>query len=297
MPFSKHYGDTEGPLGFPMTDKSAQAVAAILRRVPQSKEYEYRKTVIPTAATELNPGQRSDVSWISTQAVDRANEVVLAQGMDDSQFAQNPIVTLCHAYQMPPVGKSLWRKRIRDGSTLGIKAKTIYPVQPASWPASETWMPDKVFALVQAGLVSGKSIGFLPLKVRPAATAEMQQNRWPEGVLVIEKWLLLEYACCWLPENQEAIVEEVSKSLTLPADVLNAWHVRAGSVSDGPQPPPPLSVASRVREHTEEPSPVTKRFISFTPEEEIVKAVERRLARIDPVELWQAAIDHARGRV
>ena len=287
MPFSKHYGDTEGPLGFPMTDKSAQAVAAILRELPQSKEYEYRKTVMPQAATELNPGQRSDVSWISTQAVDRANEVVLAQGMDDSQFAQNPIVTLCHAYQMPPVGKSLWRKRIRDGSTLGIKAKTIYPMQPASWPPSETWMPDKVFALVQAGLVSGKSIGFLPLKVRPASTAEMQQNRWPEGVLVIEKWLLLEYACCWLPENQEAIVEEVSKSLTLPAGVLSAWqgtaHVRAGSVSDGPQPRPS--------------SPVTKRLISFTPEEEIVKAVERRLARIDPAELWQAAMDRARGRV
>ncbi len=291
MPFSKHYGDTEGPLGFPMTDKSAQAVAAILRELPQSKEYEYRKSVMPQAATELNPGQRSDVSWISTQAVDRANEVVLAGGMDDSQFAQNPIVTLCHAYQMPPVGKSLWRKRVRDGSTLGIKAKTIYPAQPASWPPAETWMPDKVFALVQAGLVSGKSIGFLPLKVRPAATVETQQNHWPDGVLVIEKWLLLEYACCWLPENQEAIVEEVSKSLTLPADVLHAWqHVRAGSVSDGQQPGPSPTLPARKAATAQRP-------ISFTPEEEIIKAAERRLARLDPAAFWQTAMDRARGRV
>ena len=296
MPFSKHYGDTEGPLGFPMTDKAAQAVAAILRELPQAKEYEYRKTVMPQAATELNPGQRSDVSWISTQAVDRANEVVLAQGMDDSQFAQNPIVTLCHAYQMPPVGKSLWRKRIRDGSTLGIKAKTLYPVQPASWPPSETWMPDKVFALVQAGLVSGKSIGFLPLKVRPANAVEMKQNGWPEGVLVIEKWLLLEYACCWLPENQEAIVEEVSKGLTLPAEVLSAWQGTASREC------PDSSFRARCRARNDESDsedslPVTKRTIPFTPEEEIVKAVERRLARIDPAELWQAAMDRARGRV
>ena len=63
MPFSKHYGDTEGPLGFPMIDKSAQAVAAILREMPQSKEYEYRKTVIPPrrrnsipASAAMSPG-------------------------------------------------------------------------------------------------------------------------------------------------------------------------------------------------------------------------------------------------
>ena len=88
------YGKTEGPLGFPMTDKAARAVETILRKLPSSKEYAYRKAMLPQAATELNPGERSDVSWISTQAVDRFNEVVLAGGMDDSQFAQNPIVTL-----------------------------------------------------------------------------------------------------------------------------------------------------------------------------------------------------------
>src|SRR5271155_2344441 len=122
-----------------MTDKAAKAVETILRELPSTKDYAYRKALLPQAATELNPGERSDVSWISTQAVDRFNEVVLAGGMDDSQFAQNPIVTLNHAYEMPPVGRSLWRKRVRDGSTYGIKAKTLYPASPNSWPTDEPW--------------------------------------------------------------------------------------------------------------------------------------------------------------
>ena len=45
------------------------------------------------------------MSWISTEDVDRSNEVVLARGMNDSQFKLNPIVTMQHAYWLPPVGK------------------------------------------------------------------------------------------------------------------------------------------------------------------------------------------------
>ena len=211
------YGKTEGPLGFPMTDKAARAVETILRELPSSKEYAYRKAMLPQAATELNPGERSDVSWISTQAVDRFNEVVLAGGMDDSQFAQNPIVTLNHAYEMPPVGRSLWRKRVRDGSTFGIKAKTLYPVQARilarrrTVDAGQDLRPGPG----RAGRRPSRS-AFCRSRSAPRTPAEMQQNNWPADVVLIESWLLLEYACCWLPGNQEAIVEEVSKSLSLP---------------------------------------------------------------------------------
>jgi len=49
----------------------------------------------------------------STESPDRLNEVVLARGMNDSQFQTNPLVTLGHAYHLPPVGRSLWRKRVQ----------------------------------------------------------------------------------------------------------------------------------------------------------------------------------------
>ena len=125
------YG-SEGPLGFPMTDKQAKHLDSLLKQLPKEKEFAYKKTVFSKAATELNPGERSDVSWISTEAVDRYKHVVFAKGMNDSQFALNPIVTLNHNYTKRPIGRSLWRKFVKDGDTRGIKAKTVYPPKPAS---------------------------------------------------------------------------------------------------------------------------------------------------------------------
>jgi hypothetical protein len=189
----------EGPLGFPMPDKAARAVDALLRTLPKTKDYEYRKSLVSRPPTELNPGERSDVSWISTESVDRMGEVVVARGMNDAQFQQNPLVTLGHAYWMPPVGKSLWRKRVKDGELVGVKAKTVYPPRPEAWPAGDDWPPDKVLALVQAGLLQGKSIGFLPTRVHIPDAKEATERGWTDGVgLVIDEWLLLEYACVFL---------------------------------------------------------------------------------------------------
>ena len=224
--FDPAFGNTLGPLGFPQPDKQARVLDTLLKSLPRTKEYEFRHALTTKAPTELNPGERSDVSWISTESVDRAGEVVVARGMNDSQFAQNPLVTLGHAYWMPPVGKSLWRKRVKDGELVGIKAKTRYPERPGSWPEGEPWPPDKVLALVQAGLLQGKSIGFLPTKVHVPDEKEVKKNGWPNSVgLVIDEWLLLEYACVFLPANQDALVEAVSKGLEVPAAVLRAMGV------------------------------------------------------------------------
>jgi len=155
----QHYGPTEGPLGFPMLDKAAQALDAILQGLPKSGEFAYRKVVSEKAPSELLTGERADVSWITCEDPDRANEVVLTRGIDESQFQLNPIVTLQHAYHLPPVGKSLWRRVVKDGARRGVKAKTHYPPRPASW-SEASWPADVAFSLVQADLLRGKSIGF-----------------------------------------------------------------------------------------------------------------------------------------
>ena len=120
-----------------MRDQQARALDTLIKSLPKSEEYSYRHAVKTPATSEVNPGERSDVSWISTEAPDRSKEVVICKGMNDSQFAANPLVTMAHAYWCPPVGKSLWRKRIKDGDTVGIKAKTIYPPRPAGWSAAD----------------------------------------------------------------------------------------------------------------------------------------------------------------
>lgn len=56
------------------------------------------------------------MSWISTETPGRYDHVVFAKGMNDSQFALNPIVTLNHDYTCPPIGRSLWRRFVKDSN-------------------------------------------------------------------------------------------------------------------------------------------------------------------------------------
>ncbi|GIW79447.1 MAG: hypothetical protein KatS3mg105_1254 [Gemmatales bacterium] len=225
----QHYGKSEGPLGFPQTEKQARALNDVLKRIPKGDEFRYRKSVLVQPPTELLTGERADVSWISTEDPDRQNEVVVARGMNDSQFSLNPLVTLNHDYTAPPAGKSLWRRRVRDGDRVGIKAKTHFPPKPANWPEGKDWVPDIAFALVQADLLRGKSIGFLPLRVHAATAEERRRPGWERVELVIDEWLLLEYACVFLPAQQHAVVEQVSKSLRLAPDLLKTLGLNVDS--------------------------------------------------------------------
>ncbi len=204
--------------------------------------------------------------------------------MNDSQFQGNPLVTLGHAYWLPPVGRSLWRKRIKDGDLAGIKAKTVYPARPDAWPAGDPWTPDKVFALIQAGLLQGKSIGILPTKVHTPDDRELQKHGWGDLVrLVIDEWLLIEYACVFIPANQDTLVEAVSKGLELAPDLLKAMGVDA-------------TLFRQPATH-----PGSPKAVPFTPLTEVEKAVSAAIKGVDFEEMAhkaaEAAWERARGRV
>jgi hypothetical protein len=211
--FLKSHFDTEGPFGLPMKDAQAKALEARLSALPDDDAFTLRRLSQARGVSELQPGERADVSWITEEAPDRLGDIVLASGMDDSHFQLNPIVTLNHAYDQPPVGRSLWRRKARDGAKRGVKAKTHYPARPMGWTLND-WPPDLAFELVKAGLLQGKSIGFIPLKLRAPTTEEIQQSPALAQVrYIIEEWLLAEYACCYLPMQPNAVVETVSKSM------------------------------------------------------------------------------------
>jgi hypothetical protein len=285
MTLLKHfYGPATGPLGFPVTDKQAYALEAILKALPKDAAYAYRKAVVERGPTELSAGERSDVSWISTEDPDRTGDVVLARGMNDSQFRQNPIVTLNHCYQTPPVGKSLWRKVAKDGDMRGVKAKTHYPTRPADWGHDRDWPADIALALVQADLLRGKSIGFLPTKVHIPDEKEIGQYNWQGVGLVIDEWILLEYACVFLPAQQNAVVEAVSKSLpAIPEEMQKALGINIRALLPKPA------------------DPFLPEVVPFTCLGEMEKAVQRALGEIDPegiaARIVQERIDLMRGRV
>ena len=132
-PFLPAYGCTEGPLGFPMPDAAARAVDALLKGLPRSKEFEYRYFVAGKAPTELNPGERSDVSWITTESVDRTGEVVVARA------AMKPLATLNR-----PVLKTV--DVTTKEETVSFKERTDVTAVPAMAVVAETMV-----ALVLAG--------------------------------------------------------------------------------------------------------------------------------------------------
>src|SRR5438552_9472502 len=283
---SQHSGTTEGPLGFPVTDRQAIALEAILKALPKDDAFRYRKAALTRGASEVLPGERADVSWITTEDPDRTREVVRARGMNDSQFKLNPLVTLQHAYSVPPIGRSLWRKVVRDGPMQGVKAKTQYPVKPEAWQG--TWPADVALCLVQADLLRGKSIGFLPTKVHSPGESERQTNGWKDVDLVIDEWILLEYACTFLPAQQNAIVEAVSKSaLQLPEEFIKAMELDVLGI-------PSKHLAPHYRQLGEEPPecqgespsmakdavPVQK-VTRFVPLEEVEKALLKQINNLD----------------
>jgi hypothetical protein len=213
--FLKHYGTTEGPLGLPMQDRQAFQLESILKALlPEDRAL--KRAVIARPPTELLDGERADVSWISTEEIDRDREIVVSRGMNDAHFKLIPLVTMQHAYWRPPVGRSLWRKRVKDGPLVGIKAKTHFPPRPDDW-AEECWDPDATFSLIKVGLLQGKSIGFIALKSHCPSSHEIAARPELADVRrVIDEWLLLEYACVYLPANQSALVEAVSKGVAIP---------------------------------------------------------------------------------
>lgn len=295
----QYYGSCEGPLGFPMQDRQATVVDTLLKSLPKGKEFEYRRlSGEKLAATETSPGERSDVSWITTESPDRQNEVVIAKGMNDSQFALNPIVTLNHCYHMPPVGKSLWRKRAKDGALVGIKAKTQYPPIPANWPEGEEWPPDCAFSLVQADLLRGKSIGFLPTAVHVPSREERERamshggegaKAWQNVNLVIDEWILLEYACVFLPAQQNAVVENVSKSFANALGINGNHGEHGGHGASLTKSFPVLPVVG-------DQNP---RVMGFTALSELENSIVRKITdwKPDIHRAIQDALDRRRGRV
>jgi len=271
--FLKQYGDTEGPLGIPIRDRQAKALEAILKALPQ-EDRQLCHLVTAKAPTELLDGERSDVSWISTESTDREQEIVIAKGMNDSQFAGNPLVTMNHCYSQPPVGRSLWRKRAKDGPLTGIKAKTQYPVKPVDWNTDTNWPPDSAFQLIKAGLLNGKSVGFIRLKSHSPTSQEISKNpdTYANVDRVIDEWLLVEYACTFLPTNQDSLVEAVSKSNIF---VPPTWLPKA---PDGPSHLPTT------------PAPAS---IPFTPFTEIEAAVRRSLEAVAPDTIINHAVQQA----
>lgn len=202
---SKQLTEVEGPRGYKMSEALARQIEALEKTQPSGDEFAYRRIAVQVKASDftLDAGDRSDISWISTDDVDRQGEVLLPGGMDKSDYAGT--VTWCHDYKALPVGRNAWIKPKGNG----LIGKTIYAKKPEGWG---DWLPDALLSLMSEGMCTGKSVGLLPTNVRRPTSAETAARPEMEKSLVVTNWKLLEYAATPLGVNPKATLIAVSKS-------------------------------------------------------------------------------------
>lgn len=144
---------------------------------------------------------------ITTESIDRDGEVLIAQGMDSTEFEANPVVFYNHDYEQP-VGRIT---DLRRGKGF-IDATIEFAKRPEGFQGS--YFPEFVESLVEQGIVKGISVGFVPKPggVRKASNKD-REDYGDQVRQVYSKWKLLEVSVAPLPANGEALVNAVRKGL------------------------------------------------------------------------------------
>ena len=217
--FLKEYGECTGPFGFPMKEIEARELDTFLQEHSKDSALGYKKRTKMDAFEYFIPGEKADVSKVTDTSIDKSGEIVDAKGIDWSAFQKNPAVTLSHNYWLPPLGKSVWQKRVGDH----WKAKTIYADKPDNFPAEKEWAGDTIWHLVKNSFLKGKSIGFMPQKWHEPSKEDIEKDfTLKEADLIFDEVKVFEYAVCTIGCNDNAVVEEVAKSLSgIPIELEN----------------------------------------------------------------------------
>jgi len=163
------------------------------------------------ADLNITDDQRTVTARISTMSVDRDGEVLVPQGCDATEFLKSPTVFYNHNYAMP-LGRCEAIARKADS----IEAKTRFALRPDGHVGE--WIADTVFSLFQQKVISGFSVGFVPIEGRHPSRKD-RETFGQRVRYVFSKWKLLEYSVAPLPANQDALVLAVSKGLVSPDSV------------------------------------------------------------------------------
>lgn len=166
---------------------------------------------------DANDGEASIVHFISTPRIDPVMDVMNPFGMNDQRLSKNKSVFYNHSWYGSndlPIGKSLWRKKQRDG----VLAKTQYAVNEYSFARD-------VYNLVKGDFLNSYSIGFMPTDWSIVSIAQLKQlvngefdiqNIGDFGeedkVWLHNAWGCYEYSQVGVPMNEDA-VKKIAKAL------------------------------------------------------------------------------------
>lgn len=128
---------------------------------------------------------------ISTSAVDRDNDSINVDGWKLTNYKKNPVVLWVHDGRQPPVAKSISIK-VEDNK---LKSTALFATQDL-YPFG--YMIGQMYA---KGFLNAVSVGFDPIKY-----SWVEDSDRPWGI-DFEEQELLEYSCCPVPANPEALID------------------------------------------------------------------------------------------
>ncbi|MDA1256937.1 MAG: HK97 family phage prohead protease [Chloroflexi bacterium] len=151
-------------------------------------------TVVGKAPGEETGGTLTLVA--STDAEDRAGDVISAAGWDLAAYRENPVFLWAHDYRRPAIGRSV-RTWVQDGPGGGRLMATI--------EFAPTPFAQEIRSLYAAGFMRGVSVGFRALEIEPRTGVGGRRG------VSFKRQELLEISAAPVPVNPGALVRVVAR--------------------------------------------------------------------------------------
>ena len=173
---------------------AGQATEQIIGMMPGIRKFGSFEVV----EKEIDPDTgMTDVTFvISTEALDRDDDVISLDGWELENYKKNPVVLWAHDYSKLPVAKSVGLS-ISDGKLLSIDRFTPQEINP---------LGHMVYQMVKGGFLRATSVGFKPL--------EYVFNDEHKGY-DFSKQEMMEHSIVPVPSNPEALVAASAKGIDL----------------------------------------------------------------------------------
>lgn len=149
---------------------------------------------------------------ITTERLDRANDIVRSAGVMAEDYKTNPVVLWCHNGYEPAVGTG---HDLRQGVTKSGERAILADIKFHSY----TKLAREVQMLAQERIINAVSIGFIPFAWNEYDARELieQGRAYPfyDTVREYTSWELLEFSLCNVPMNASALRQDMASPLVL----------------------------------------------------------------------------------
>jgi hypothetical protein len=145
---------------------------------------------------------------ISTATVDRMKDTIAVEGWDYDAYLRSPVVLWAHNSAMPPIAKALSVSK-GEGALLSTAQFMDRDLNAFA---------DSIFRMYVGKFLSAVSVGFIPSKW---CFSEDKDRGFGMDFLEQE---LVEYSCCPIPANPEALV--AARAAGIDTEPLREWAVK-----------------------------------------------------------------------